>query len=137
MHRRRPVRSVAYTHPYKTRGPVKQEHEDLLRRLALNDEGVLDELLRTTLAGGRPEELDAKSLALVRLAGLISVESAPASYQWGVAAALAAGASDGEIVGVLVALAPIVGTARVTSAAPDVAAAVGVDIDVGTSHDTR
>ena len=115
---------------------MKQEHEDLLRRLALNDEGVLDELLRTTLAGGRPEELDAKSLALVRLAGLISVESASASYQWSVAAALAAGASDGEIVGVLVALAPIVGTARVTSAAPDVAAAVGCDIDVGTSHDT-
>jgi alkylhydroperoxidase/carboxymuconolactone decarboxylase family protein YurZ len=107
---------------------VKREHEDLLRRLALNDEGVLEALLGTAFADAEPEGLDAKAHALVRLAGLVALEAAPASYQWGVAAALAAGATDEEIVGMLAALAPIVGTARMTSAAPEVALAIGCDL---------
>jgi 4-carboxymuconolactone decarboxylase len=109
---------------------VKREDEDLLRRLALNDEGVLEALLGPAFADAEPEGLDAKAQALVRLAGLVALESAAASYQWGVTAALAAGATDGEIVGVLAALAPIVGTARVTSAAPEVAVAIGCDLGV-------
>jgi len=72
--------------------------------------------------------LDAKTLALVRLAGLVAVESAPASYQWIVASALAAGASEAEIVGVLAALVPIVGTVRTSWAAPEVGLAIGCDL---------
>ncbi|MGH9228805.1 MAG: carboxymuconolactone decarboxylase family protein [Acidimicrobiales bacterium] len=107
---------------------MEPEHEDLLRRLALNDEDALESLLGTALADAELSGLDAKTLALVRLAGLVALEAAPASYQWSVAAALAAGATDGEIVGVLVALAPIAGTVRVNAAAPDVALAIGCDI---------
>jgi alkylhydroperoxidase/carboxymuconolactone decarboxylase family protein YurZ len=101
-----------------------------LRRLALNEEGVLESVLGTTLADAAPAELDAKTAALVRLAGLVAIQSAPASYQWSVTAALAVGATDGEVVGVLVALAPIVGIARVNSAAPEVALAIGCDLGV-------
>ena len=43
--------------------------------------------------------------------------------------ALASGATVDEIVGVLIAVAPTVGLARVVSAAPAVAAAIGYDID--------
>ena len=107
---------------------VKREHEDLLRRLAVNDDGLLESLLGTGLAEAEPSALDGKTLALVRLAGLIALDSAPASYQWGVTAALAAGASDSEVVGVLIALLPVVGTVRVNAAAPEVAAAMGCDI---------
>jgi 4-carboxymuconolactone decarboxylase len=109
---------------------VKAEHEDLLRRLALNDEGVLASLLGTGFADAEPAGLDAKTTALVRLAGLIALESAPATYQWSVTRALAAGASDAEVVGVLVALAPIVGNVRVSSAAPEVALAIGCQLDL-------
>jgi len=109
---------------------VKAEHEDLLRRLALNDEDVLASLLGPEVADAEPGALDAKTAALVGLAGLIALESAPATYQWSVTRALAAGASDGEVVGVLVALAPIVGIARVNSAAPEVALAIGCDLDL-------
>ncbi len=109
---------------------MKAEHEDLLRRLALNDEGVLASMLGTGFAYGEPAGLDAKTAALVRLAGLIALESAPATYQWGVTNALAAGASDGEVVAVLEALAPIVGAVRVSSAAPEVALAIGCDFDL-------
>lgn len=107
---------------------MKAEHEDLLRKLALNEEGVLASLLGIELTDGEPAGLDAKTAALVRLAGLVAVESAPATYQWGVASALAAGASDAEVVAVLAALAPIVGSVRVSSAAPEVALAIGCDM---------
>jgi alkylhydroperoxidase/carboxymuconolactone decarboxylase family protein YurZ len=109
---------------------VKVEHQDLLRKLALNEEGILASLLGTEFVDGEPAGLDAKTAALVRLAGLVAVESAPASYQWAVTSALAAGASDAEVVAVLAALAPIVGGARVNSAAPEVALAIGCDLDL-------
>jgi 4-carboxymuconolactone decarboxylase len=109
---------------------VKAEHEDLLRKLALNDEGVLAPLLGGGVADAEPGGLDAKTAALVRLAGLVAIESAPASYQWIVTRAFAAGASDAEVAAVLVALAPIVGSVRVSSAAPDVALAIGCEFDL-------
>jgi 4-carboxymuconolactone decarboxylase len=107
---------------------MRHEHEDLLRRLAVNEEGVLESLLGTAFADVDPDGLDAKTVALVRLAGVIALESAPATYQWSVATALAAGAGDGEVIAVLVALAPIVGIARVNSAAPEIALAIGCDL---------
>jgi 4-carboxymuconolactone decarboxylase len=109
---------------------VKAEHEDLLRKLALNEEGVLASLLGTEVIDGEPAGLDAKTAALVRLAGVIALEAAPATYQWCVTSALAAGASDGEVVAVLEALAPIVGSVRVSSAAPEVALAIGCELDL-------
>jgi hypothetical protein len=104
------------------------EHEVLLRRLTVCDEAALEGMLGTTFAGDDPSGLDPRSLALVRLAGLIAVRSDPASYQWGVARALAAGASDRDVVGVLVALSPIVGRVRVRAAAPEVGLAIGFDL---------
>ena len=109
---------------------MKAEHEDLLRKLALNDEGVLAPLVGGGVADAEPGGLDAKTAALVRLAGLVAIGSAPASYQWAVTRALAAGASDAEVTGVLVALAPIVGSVRVGSAAPEVALAIGSEFDL-------
>jgi 4-carboxymuconolactone decarboxylase len=109
---------------------VKAEHEDLLRKLALNEEGVLASLLGADLSAAEPPGLDGKTVALVRLAGVIALESAPATYQWSVTSALAAGASDSEVVAVLEVLAPIVGSVRVSSAAPEVALAIGCDLDL-------
>ena len=43
--------------------------------------------------------------------------------------ALAAGASEDEIVDLLLVLAPIVGVARVTAAAPELGVALGYDMD--------
>jgi 4-carboxymuconolactone decarboxylase len=106
---------------------VRRDHEDLLRRLALSDEDAVTTTL--TMGGIGPPGLDPKTRALVRLAGLIALSSAPASYQWSVAVALAAGATDEEVVAVLVSMAPLVGTARVTAAAADLALSLGYDVD--------
>ena len=59
----------------------------------------------------------------------MTVGAAPGSYHWAVEAALDAGATTEELVGTLVAVAPISGLARVISATPEVALAIGYDLD--------
>jgi 4-carboxymuconolactone decarboxylase len=102
-------------------------HEDSLRSLAVNDQAFLDSVL--DLEDQETGLLDAKTLALVRLASLVSLDAAAVSYQWGVDAALAAGATPDEIVGTLLAVAPFAGIARVVSAAPEIATAIGYDME--------
>jgi alkylhydroperoxidase/carboxymuconolactone decarboxylase family protein YurZ len=111
---------------------VIHDHEELLRRLALCDEEAAAATLTGTVprwSDDDPPGLDARSLALTRLAGLIAVSSSTASYQWCVADAIAAGVRDDEMVAVLVTVAPVVGTARVVAAAADLALALGYDLD--------
>ena len=73
--------------------------------------------------------LDQKTHALVRLGASLAIDAAPSSYQSNVELALAAGASIDEIVGTLIAVAPTVGLARVVSAAPELALALGYDVE--------
>jgi 4-carboxymuconolactone decarboxylase len=103
-------------------------HEETLRRLVLHDERCIRSMLGIHLNNQAPG-LDPKTQALVRLGGLVAMGAAPTSYQWAAAAALDAGASAEEVVGALVAVAPISGLARVISATSEVALAIGYDID--------
>jgi 4-carboxymuconolactone decarboxylase len=107
---------------------VTHDHESLLRRLALGDEHAVASMMSLAV-DAVPCGLDAKHRALARLAGVIAVAATTPEYQWCVDLALAAGASDDEVVGVLVSVAPVVGTARVVAAAPELAVALGYDID--------
>jgi len=77
----------------------------------------------------RASTLDAKTHALVRLGASLAIDAAPSSYQSAVEPALAAGASVDEVVGTLIAVAPTVGLARVVSAAPELALALGYDVE--------
>jgi alkylhydroperoxidase/carboxymuconolactone decarboxylase family protein YurZ len=106
---------------------VRHEHEDLLRRLALNDEGAVWRVLGPAFDDIEVETLSARMQALVRLASLIALEAAEASYEWAVSTALAAGATDEEIVGTLVAVTPIVGLARMNAAALALGPALGLE----------
>jgi alkylhydroperoxidase/carboxymuconolactone decarboxylase family protein YurZ len=104
--------------------------EELLRRLALNDE----ETVRYAVGAGPapPAEawaLDPRTAALVRLAALLSIGATTASCRATVELAYAAGATDDEIVGVLVAVAPVVGAACVVAAAPRLALAIDYDLE--------
>ena len=73
--------------------------------------------------------LDDKTAALARVAVLVALHAPPESYRRGVAAALAAAATLDEVVDTLRVVAPDVGLARVVSAAPGMALAVGCDLD--------
>ena len=59
----------------------------------------------------------------------LAIDAAPSSYQSVVETALAAGATVDEVVGTLIAVAPTIGLARVVSAAPELALALGYDVD--------
>jgi alkylhydroperoxidase/carboxymuconolactone decarboxylase family protein YurZ len=72
--------------------------------------------------------LDPKTHALVRLAGLAAIDAAPPSYMEVIELARRYAASDDEIVGVLIAVMPAVGGARVVSAAPKLSLALGFDV---------
>ena len=104
-------------------------HEDTLTRLAMNDERFVERLLAMRCGNVQASGLEPKVHALARLGALIALDAAPSSYQSNVEMALAAGATVDEIVGVLVAVAPTVGLARVVSAASELAIAIGYDID--------
>lgn len=103
--------------------------EELLRRLALSDEATVESVLEMRLSEPPGGGLDVKTTALVRLAGLMALQASRPSYEWGVSLAVAAGASDEEVVGVLIALAPIVGSVRMYGALNGIAAAIGCDLD--------
>jgi 4-carboxymuconolactone decarboxylase len=109
---------------------VRREHEDLFRRLAVNDQSVGDAMVGAEPPAEGSAGLDAKTAALVLLAALVAQGGASASYQAAVAHALAAGATDADVIGALRALRPVVGTVRLESAVPDVALALGRDIDL-------
>ena len=53
----------------------------------------------------------------------------PVCVAWSTGRALAAGATDEEIADTLLAIAPVTGLGRIVSAAPDVAVALGYDIE--------
>lgn len=105
------------------------EYEDRLRGFALNDERFLHSVLGFELENVEASRLDSKTHALVRIGALLAVDAAPSSYQSGVEAAFAAGATEDEVVGTIVAVAPTVGLARIVSAAPELALALGYDVD--------
>jgi 4-carboxymuconolactone decarboxylase len=105
------------------------EHEERLRRLALGDESFIESVLATGPGDTDASRLDPKTHALVRLAALFGANGAPVCRHHTAAVALAAGATADEVVGTLIAVAPIIGVARVVSAAPELALPIGYDLD--------
>ena len=80
------------------------------------DAPVLDTLVR--MNEGVPERcgLDAGTFMLVRIAALVSVGAPSASYRLNLEAASEVGLTVEQVQGVLIAVAPVVGSARVASA---------------------
>jgi alkylhydroperoxidase/carboxymuconolactone decarboxylase family protein YurZ len=108
---------------------VKMDYKETLRRLALSDESFVDSVLGMGHDTVDASRLDPKTHALVRLGASLAIDAAPSSDQANIEVALAVGANIDEIVGTLIAVAPTVGLARVVSAAPELALALGYDVD--------
>ena len=105
------------------------DHEETLRKLAVRDDAYVDLLLSQGCASEAATTLDRRACALVRIGALIALDATPPSYMEAIEEARANGASCDEIAGCLVAVLPTVGVARVVSAAPKVALALGYDVD--------
>ena len=90
---------------------------------------VLDLLASMTADSLEASSLDPQSLMLVRIAALAAVDAPPASYLLNLEAAGEVGLDAEQVRGVLAAIAPIVGTARVASATGKIIRALGVAIE--------
>ena len=108
---------------------MTSNYEETLRGLAANDETLIESLLKMQTHTITASGLDPKTHALVEIAALIALDAAPASFARQVTRARASGVTPEEILGVLVALAPTVGTARVVETAPELAYALGIDLE--------
>jgi 4-carboxymuconolactone decarboxylase len=102
--------------------------QEALRRLAMIDEGFVEGEARLGLGPVKRSALDPKTAALLQVAVLVAIGSPAVCLEWSTGRALAAGATEDEIAGVLLAIAPVAGLGRVVCAAPDVAIALGYDI---------
>lgn len=107
---------------------VDQATNEMLSALAMGDSAVLGEALEMREQFRASSSLDAKTFALVKIAALVALDAAPASYLWQVGAALGAGAQPREILGVLTAVAPQTGMPRVVAAAPEIMLALGLEL---------
>ena len=83
-----------------------------------------------TVASLEASSLDERTLMLVRIGALVAVDAPPASYLLNLGAAGQAGVDDEQVRGVLAAVAPIVGTARVAAAAGSIAQALGFALEL-------
>jgi 4-carboxymuconolactone decarboxylase len=101
--------------------------QETLRRLAIFDEGFVEAGFGLRLAGA--PALEDKTTALLQVAVAVAIGSSAVCLQWSAARALAAGATKDEIVDVLLAIVPVAGLGRIVSAAPEVATALGYDIE--------
>ena len=115
--------------PGMPRKEPMSDYKKTLRCLALNDERFLESVLGMAHDTLEVSSLDQKTQALVRLGACLAMDSAPSSYQANVEVALVAGSSIDEIVGTLIAVAPTIGLARAVSAAPELALALGYDVE--------
>ena len=102
--------------------------QETLRRLAMVDEGFVEDEAGLGLGLGRTAAMDPTAASLLRLGVAIAIGSAPVCIEWSASRALAAGATEDEIADVLLAIAPVTGLGRVVCAAPDVAIALGYDV---------
>ncbi len=91
---------------------------------------ILDLLAAMTTSSLESSTLDPQTLMSVRIAALVAVDAPPASYMLNLGAAGDLGMDADEVQGVLAAVAPIVGTARIVSAAGNLARAYGLALGI-------
>jgi hypothetical protein len=84
--------------------------------------------MQMNLAGLEASNLDAQSLMLVRMAALVAVDAPPVSYMLNLRMAGDVDLDGEAVEGMLAAIAPIVGTARVASAAGKIVRALGIEL---------
>jgi alkylhydroperoxidase/carboxymuconolactone decarboxylase family protein YurZ len=94
------------------------------------DTPILDLLAKMTEDSLEATTLDDQSVMLVRIAALVAIDAPPASYLLNMGAAGESGVDADQIQGLLAAVAPIVGTSRVVSAAGKMVRALGIKLEL-------
>ncbi|MEU0808187.1 carboxymuconolactone decarboxylase family protein [Streptomyces sp. NPDC005970] len=99
-----------------------------------SDTPVLDTIAAMTIDSIERCGLDERMLILTRIAALVAMDAPPISYLAHIDPAVKADLTAEQLQDVLVAIAPVVGTARVMAAAGHITKALGFAIAVGESE---
>jgi 4-carboxymuconolactone decarboxylase len=115
------------------------EITETLSAIAYGEGPVLETLADMNLDTLERSGLDERTYIMVRIAALMAMDASPTSYYLNVAAAVDV-IDQADLQGILVALAPVVGSARIASAASNVldvfiAEADGYDLEEATEAD--
>ena len=94
--------------------------QESLQGLAQGDFSMLDALKDLVAVSYVESGLDPQTFMLVRMAALATLDAAPASWFMNLAAGGGAGLAREQVLGTLIAIAPVIGTARVVSAAGNI-----------------
>ena|SRR5258707_11434060 len=95
----------------------KSSPEDSIMGLAQGDPKVLETITQMTVGTLDRSGLDDETYMLVRIAALVATDAAPVSYLVNLGIAGESGIDLDRVVGTMVAVAPVVGSARIASAA--------------------
>ena len=110
---------------------------ETLQVLAEGDLSVLNTLVRMHEGSLEESGLDPETFMLVRIAALTTLDAAPASWLVNLKISGEAGVAPESIVGTLVAIAPVIGTARVVSAAGKIVEALGLATAIAENTDQQ
>jgi hypothetical protein len=91
---------------------------------------VLDTLTDINTASIEHTRLMPRELMIARLAALVAVDAPPASYLANAGAATDSGITEQDVQDILIAVAPVVGTAKVVAAGGNLMRALGFAIAV-------
>jgi 4-carboxymuconolactone decarboxylase len=97
---------------------------------AESDTPILDLLAKMTADSLEATTLDGQTTMVVRIAALVAIDAPPASYLLNMGVAGESGVDADMVQGILAAVAPIVGTSRVVSAAGKMVRALGLKLDL-------
>ena len=95
----------------------------------MSDTPVLDLLASMTADSLEASSLEPETLMLVRIAALVAVDAAPISYVANLEVVSDLEIDADQVRGVLAAVAPIVGTARIVSALSKIAEALELELE--------
>jgi alkylhydroperoxidase/carboxymuconolactone decarboxylase family protein YurZ len=116
---------------------VAAETYEALSGISAGDLKVLKPALDQRESELEATGLDARTFALAKIAALIALGAPPASYAWQVANAVDDGATPEDILGVLRAVAPQVGGARIVAAAPEIMISLGLQVPESAEYGSR
>jgi len=102
---------------------TKARADQVLDAIATGDAPVLESLLQMQMDSYERSGLSEREYMLTRIAALVASDAAPASYMMHFKVGMEMGFDRDTIAGVLVAIAPVVGSAKIASAVSHMARA--------------
>ena len=127
------IAGIAVLHTRRRHVPAGSQPSPLRGTPVTNensDTPVLDLLAAITADSLEASTLEARSAMIARIAALVAVGAPPASYLLNLGVATEVGIDAETVRGVLIAVAPIVGTPRVVAASGNIVRALGFALDV-------